>query len=71
MTWQTFETAPKTGERILAAWKSGREPSVVWWNAKEGYHSFTTGSFDRFDIPDQYAPDWFSHWVPIPAAPSA
>jgi hypothetical protein len=54
----------------LAAWKSGREPSIVWWNGNEGYHSFTTGSFDRFDIPDQYAPDWFRLWAPIPAVPA-
>jgi hypothetical protein len=67
--WQSMETAPKDGTPFLAKWKSRLGASMVFWNGANGYSSFTTGSVDRFDIPDQYGADWFTEWMPIPPTP--
>lgn len=66
--WRPISEAPKDGTRIIAWWKQARHPVIVWWN-NGGYASFTTGKHDRFGIPDQYAPDWFEAWMPLPEPP--
>jgi hypothetical protein len=57
--------ALKDGRYLLVSWKNGGGAAVVWWNEKRGYRSFTTGASDRCGTPDQYAPDWFSHFAEI------
>jgi hypothetical protein len=68
MSWQPIETAPKDGADILVAttWSfCGEELSAVWVDFSIGLNEWPVYQ-GRIDIP---LPP--SHWMPLPAPPSA
>jgi hypothetical protein len=78
MTWQPIETAPKDGTNIFV-WSPGFEwPEVVTWNeyspedAEEiGEDGFWTYSEELLAMAtDSPSPEEWTHWMPLPEAPT-
>ena len=61
--WRPIETAPKDGSEILLAHPDGS--MVVGWWRENGLHGRASGWSDG----DDFAMEWPSHWMPLPAAP--
>ena len=61
--WQPIESAPKTGERIIAVDINDDfyEPCIVWWQ-DEWRDMGDIGANGQYD----YEP---THWMPIPEPP--
>ena len=76
--WQTIDSAPKDGTRILA-W-DGKTQEVIWWgtvriNARDfenpdAMEDFTDWFWGGFDD-EYYCYDVFepTHWMPLPNPP--
>lgn len=67
--WQTLESAPKDGSRILVCWaRPGEEThyELVFWNEYRDAWSASDGGWgsDRWRADD--AP---THWMPLPEPP--
>ncbi len=77
--WKTIESAPRDGTRILACSIHHDGCEVVCWQDGEGSGNIYThdacqmeGWVNDGTIKDRFHanPRWFTHWQPVPAAPS-
>ncbi len=62
--WQTIETAPKDGTRVLAWYPNGGYQIVLEWNERCARWD------DGFDGP-RWRDHELSHWMPLPEPPEA
>ena len=81
MEWQSIETAPKDGSKVLLFWHGNNTPfiSVAVWRGDKGpdypWRSAETGSaiggFGQWhlDPKDRTWKQGATHWMPLPAPP--
>lgn len=67
--WQTIDTAPKNGARILALWANDNEDFkhtiIEWVSFDESWCQRVNG----LGADHGYDDTAFSYWMPLPAAP--
>lgn len=63
--WQTMETAPRDGTRILLWWKTCTSPSVGWYT----FDDFGEGFRCDGDECIPHNQDDCTHWRPLPPPP--
>lgn len=69
--WQTMDTAPRDGTRILIASGNDDQPDVVFWDAAYadgGFYqnsatAWLNGSSEQMDVDP-------THWMPLPTPPA-
>lgn len=73
MKWQTMETAPKDGTRILVhsnEFYHDSEMAVVYWKELKTYHgiygNWEVTCFGGHDAESEVEP---THWMPLPEPP--
>ena len=78
--WQTIDSAPRDGTRILAFRLGAKWIAIAHWERApiEGlHHDWQWRILDRDDFPDEdpWIEDWCSstydptHWMPLPPLP--
>jgi hypothetical protein len=75
LKWEPIAFAPKDGNCILACaiGSDPMEPRIVYWYEWDQPHLDTgeAAHYAGWAVPDGnvYAPELFTHWMPLPAMP--
>jgi hypothetical protein len=65
--WQPIETAPKTGDEILLAWRWGYDEQP--WQIAVGYWHDELEDF-QLSVMHETIEQPISHWMPLPKPPA-